>query len=262
MRTAVRVAGLVLLTIFGSIAVSGVQLAFAVMPPMIGTAYEMALTALVFYLWRLRLGAKFRHAPTHRIASARLVIACALSASAVSGAQQYWYSSNPVSFLDGTNVSPWVGASGLVLALVTAPLLEEALFRGFLLPRLRECLTPITAAAVSAAAFAVAHDEPSQGIGRFVAGMLLAMIVIRTGRLWLAVLAHSATNLFGVLVGGAKALLLPERMGLLYPAVWLIIATIAALEVRKVLMQTQWDTARNALRGVTPPVTWNPDPIH
>jgi CAAX protease family protein len=88
-----------------------------------------------------------------------------------------------------------------VMSVVLAPLLEEWFFRGVLFRALRQALGPRegvlpTAAAIllSAVLFALAHGEPLQFAGLAFLGVVLAVLVARTGRLVPAVVTHASFN--------------------------------------------------------------------
>jgi membrane protease YdiL (CAAX protease family) len=89
-----------------------------------------------------------------------------------------------------------------VVALVTvigAPLVEELLFRGVILGGLLEALPAslpgrTLAVIVSAAIFAASHFEAAQFVGLFVAGCVLAVVRLSTGRLWPSVGVHAGFN--------------------------------------------------------------------
>ncbi|MFM7509928.1 MAG: lysostaphin resistance A-like protein [Actinomycetota bacterium] len=91
------------------------------------------------------------------------------------------------------------GAAGWVLlglvVVVGAPVVEELFYRGLLLGALRKRRWPaVIAAAVSGAVFAAMHFQPLQFPGLFVLGTILALLVLRTGRLGSAIVAHATFN--------------------------------------------------------------------
>lgn len=85
-------------------------------------------------------------------------------------------------------------------ALVTAPLVEEILFRGLILRRLKQSTTPGVAIVLSAAAFAIFHGNLYQAVYTFVLGLALGYVVHRFSSLWYGVLMHAALNGLNVLV--------------------------------------------------------------
>jgi membrane protease YdiL (CAAX protease family) len=100
-----------------------------------------------------------------------------------------------------------VGARLLFIGLVVvvAPLIEEIVFRGMLLSRLRRAMGPWAAIAVSAAAFAALHplldpDAIFAAPGLFLIGLVLGWAALRTGDIGLAIMLHAGVNLTGVLL--------------------------------------------------------------
>ncbi len=82
------------------------------------------------------------------------------------------------------------------IAIAAAPaLFEEITVRGVLLPALRPSLGAIAAVGVSAAVFALMHDDPYRFAFTFAVGAALGALRLRTGSLWVAILAHGTLNL-------------------------------------------------------------------
>ncbi len=91
----------------------------------------------------------------------------------------------------------WPEAAATAAAVViVAPLLEEMVFRGFLLSALSRRMGPTGAVVLSAALFGLLHtaDHPFYGGPIFVLGLLLGWLYLRTGRLWVAVGCHGTFN--------------------------------------------------------------------
>ena len=83
-----------------------------------------------------------------------------------------------------------VGSLGVVIG---APLAEEILFRGYGLARIRELGGERRALLLSALDFALSHHWV-QWPFIFLFGLVLAWLVIQTGSLWPALLAHALNN--------------------------------------------------------------------
>ncbi len=81
----------------------------------------------------------------------------------------------------------------VVLAVVAAPLFEEFIFRGLVFGGLRRITTAFTAAAASAAIFAIVHP-PLSALPVFVLGLLAALVYERTKMLLAPMLAHALYN--------------------------------------------------------------------
>ena len=80
-------------------------------------------------------------------------------------------------------------------AVVLAPMLEEALFRGVILQGLARRRGPRSATLWTAAFFAFFHFyNPWQIVPTFFLGLLLAWVVLTTRSLWAAIVLHSAFN--------------------------------------------------------------------
>jgi membrane protease YdiL (CAAX protease family) len=93
-----------------------------------------------------------------------------------------------------TNPDPRALACLAFTATVLAPLFEEMLFRGVLLPVLARPLGPLPAIVVSAGTFALAHLSLSELMPLFVLGIGLGWLRWRSGRLAASVLMHGLWN--------------------------------------------------------------------
>lgn len=102
------------------------------------------------------------------------------------------YSASETVFKD---TSVWV----MVLsAVVFAPVVEELLFRKFMLDRLSG-FHPMTAILFTALLFGLAHANLRQFIGAFFSGFLFGIIYYHTQNIWYTILLHAATNALAVL---------------------------------------------------------------
>lgn len=108
---------------------------------------------------------------------------------------------------------PW----GLLALSVAPGICEELLFRGAILGLLRRKLPVFAAVLLQASLFAVLHALAVRLPYTFALGLILGVVVVRTGSLWPAILAHTAHNLLSAL--------LPERLGTPAPlTAWTVIA--------------------------------------
>jgi membrane protease YdiL (CAAX protease family) len=83
----------------------------------------------------------------------------------------------------------------MAVAVVLAPILEEALFRGVILHGLARLRGPLSATLWTAAFFAFFHFyNPWQIVPTFFLGLLLAWVVLTTRSLWASIVLHSAFN--------------------------------------------------------------------
>ncbi|GMH40278.1 hypothetical protein BSKO_08182 [Bryopsis sp. KO-2023] len=95
--------------------------------------------------------------------------------------------------LETNDISTTLGAS--VLAVLLAPILEELIYRGFLLPSLLKWFKPPAAVAITSAVFAAAHCNPKLSVGFFVAGCAYGGgYVLSGGNLAVATLGHAMYN--------------------------------------------------------------------
>lgn len=85
----------------------------------------------------------------------------------------------------------------LALTVVAAAGVEEWVFRGVLLDAL-DPLAPWVIVLVSSALFAAYHVSLFQALPTFLLGLGLGALVLGTGALWPAVVAHASYNLLGV----------------------------------------------------------------
>lgn len=84
--------------------------------------------------------------------------------------------------------------SSFFLLVVVAPVTEEVLFRGLILRGFLANYSKRRAILLSAFLFAVMHTNPWQFISAFVAGVLLAWLLIETGSLIPCLFAHAVAN--------------------------------------------------------------------
>lgn len=93
----------------------------------------------------------------------------------------------------------------VVLIVGVAPVVEEVLFRGMLLSRLRRTMGAWPAILTSAAVFAVIHFVLDQNAvlavpGLFVVGVVLGWFALRDGDLSMPIFVHAGVNLTGAMV--------------------------------------------------------------
>ena len=100
-------------------------------------------------------------------------------------------------------------ALDIVAIVVVAPVVEEILFRGFLLHRWAGRWGTATGVILSSAVFAVLHVEL---IGHFIFGVAMCALYVRTRSLWMPIAAHAVNNAF------ALSLAFPDALGAAPPA--------------------------------------------
>lgn len=86
--------------------------------------------------------------------------------------------------------------AGIAIIVIGAPFLEETIFRGFLLASLSKTRLGFWGAAVvSSAMWTTMHWYAiSMAVGLFVFGLLLSLMVRRTGSIWVSILMHGIWN--------------------------------------------------------------------
>lgn len=94
------------------------------------------------------------------------------------------------------------GASSIALVaatVVVAPLVEELLYRGYLLGALRERMPGFAAVLVTALLFVfVLHFEPANLVAALCLGLATGWCALRTGSLLPGIIVHMASNAFGL----------------------------------------------------------------
>ncbi len=80
---------------------------------------------------------------------------------------------------------------------ISAPILEEILFRGIILDGFLKNYAPTKAILWSAVIFGLIHMNPYQFIGATLVGILMGWIYWRTKSLWLCILIHFLNNSLG-----------------------------------------------------------------
>ncbi len=77
---------------------------------------------------------------------------------------------------------------------IGAPVAEETVFRGYLLPVMRQNLGLGSALVVQAILFSAIHADPIGFVPRLLLGLVFGYLVTLTGSLWSSILAHSLNN--------------------------------------------------------------------
>lgn len=104
-----------------------------------------------------------------------------------------------VGFATTGNVWWQIGIIMLVLVVLT-PVLEELIFRGFLLGKLERVAQFWPAALVTSLLFALAHGQVNVGITTFILSMINCLLRRYTGSIWAGVGVHMVVNLVATLV--------------------------------------------------------------
>ena len=102
--------------------------------------------------------------------------------------------SNPLLELVLTTTNPWALLLFSITAMVLAPLFEETLFRGVLLPVLGQRYGGVWGVVISALVFGIAHLSLGELPALFVLGLGLGWLRLQSGRLGPSVLMHGLWN--------------------------------------------------------------------
>ncbi|HEY9752784.1 MAG TPA: type II CAAX endopeptidase family protein, partial [Coleofasciculaceae cyanobacterium] len=111
--------------------------------------------------------------------------------------QQIWQGgggSNPILPIALEGRDPVTLGCFFFTAAIAAPIFEETLFRGFLLPSLTRSMPLWAAIALSSVIFAVAHLSLSEVLPLTVLGMVLGFVYVRSRNLLASILLHSLWN--------------------------------------------------------------------
>ncbi len=91
----------------------------------------------------------------------------------------------------------------VLIVVVIAPIVEEMIFRGMLLSRLRRSMGRVPAVLVSAVVFAAVHLADPNAVfvvpGLVVIGIVLGFQALRTGNLSVSIFTHAGVNLIAVI---------------------------------------------------------------
>lgn len=101
------------------------------------------------------------------------------------------------------NVNQKFGIVSIVAVLaqvVAAPVVEEVIFRGLMLSRLRKGMPTIVAALISSVVFGLIHGQILWMAYAFVLGLIFAMVAIKTGSILSTILLHAVFNGAGVIL--------------------------------------------------------------
>ncbi|MEN9215958.1 MAG: CPBP family glutamic-type intramembrane protease [Gloeomargarita sp. HHBFW_bins_162] len=101
---------------------------------------------------------------------------------------------NPLLPILAQTQDPWVLAIFALVIVILAPLFEETIFRGFLLPSLTRMLPLSGAIGISGVVFAVAHLSVADVLPLTVLGILLGFVYTRERVLWTPILLHGLWN--------------------------------------------------------------------
>ncbi len=94
-----------------------------------------------------------------------------------------------------------IGRIGLIFsAFIIAPIVEEIVFRGFIMQGLMKYISPLSAILITSIVFSILHFEFLSIIPIFIIGSMLGWIYYKQKSLWGALMFHAINNGFALIV--------------------------------------------------------------
>ena len=146
----------------------------------------------------------------------------------------------PSSEIELTMYQPGGWVPFLIIAVVLAPVVEEAALRGFLQGYMQTKYGARAATVVAAVAFSVLHLDPVAMPLFLLDGLLFGLVAWRTGSFWIPAAMHAAGNLAILLLGlrfgpSSSAADFPAQTGISlmeFAAIFLVLAVAFASLIR------------------------------
>ena len=88
----------------------------------------------------------------------------------------------------------------MLTVIIITPIAEELIFRGVITTYSNKLFPPKTVIIISSVLFAIYHGNIVQGVYAFIAGIILGIIVAKTGKILPAIMLHVVINLSAYLV--------------------------------------------------------------
>ncbi len=105
---------------------------------------------------------------------------------------------------------PVLRAAAIVSVVVVAPLCEETLFRGVMLPLQRDAIRWVPAVVVlNGALFSLIHFNPLNFAALLAVGAFFAHVAVLSGSIWPSIIGHATLNLVNGVIGPALLALSP-----------------------------------------------------
>ena len=86
------------------------------------------------------------------------------------------------------------GIFSFIAIVITAPFIEELIFRGIILDGLLRNYSPVKSIIISSFMFGLVHLNPWQFMSAFILGLLSGWVYYQTGKLTLAIIVHLVNN--------------------------------------------------------------------
>lgn len=84
--------------------------------------------------------------------------------------------------------------------MIIAPIVEEMIFRGLILSRLKRAVPVVWAMLISSLIFGLAHGQIVWMVYAFVLGLVLSIVAIKTESVAAAIVLHMVFNIFGTVI--------------------------------------------------------------
>lgn len=133
------------------------------------------------------------------------------------------------------DVTGTLSAVALISTVLVAPIVEEILFRGIILSRLRKAMPVAPAILLSALVFGLMHGQILWIAYAAFLGIILALVAIRTKSILATILLHVTFNLTGMLVPR----LMTESSAAVYMAIAAASAALAAVGMTMILRRKE-----------------------
>ena len=92
------------------------------------------------------------------------------------------------------------GFDEVIAIMIIAPIVEEVIFRGLILSRLRKAVPIVWAVTISSLLFGISHGQIIWIIYTFILGIILSIVVVKTKSLIAGILLHILFNIFGTVI--------------------------------------------------------------
>lgn len=105
--------------------------------------------------------------------------------------------------IDSVDLSPSAFVLSGIISIIFAPLLEELIFRGVLLNRLKIRIGIIPSILITSILFAIGHDTGGM-LSAFVFGICMCILYLKTDNILVPMAVHFINNLFAVIIETAR----------------------------------------------------------
>jgi len=143
-------------------------------------------------------------------------------------------------------LSEIIMSSNTILIFITvgimAPLIEEVIFRGLVYSELRKVLNAPAVIVIQAFLFAAYHMNLVQGLYAFFMGIVLGIVVYKTGSIWPPIMMHISFNSINVMMNKA----MPKNLELYFEKYHILLFAVSILLTASTLMLIWVSPRRNS----------------